>query len=136
MSVYYFRILIWGMCFYMSNQLLQSLLNAEKQYGFSSFTAMMNNLILTAAVLLMGHKFGLSAMAMAGAIFLYCSVSVFTDQEQGLWTADGSLWLAGFPNLEALPPGSTDFLWKCNLRVESAGGQESVVGYGDGIGYS
>ena len=24
MSVYYFRILIWGMCFYMSNQLLQS----------------------------------------------------------------------------------------------------------------
>lgn len=65
MSVYYFRILIWGMCFYMSNQLLQSLLNAEKQYGFSSFTAMMNNLILTAAVLLMGHKFGLSAMAMA-----------------------------------------------------------------------
>ena len=71
-----------------------------------------------------------------GAIFLYCSVSVFTDQEQGLWTADGSLWLAGFPNLEALPPGSTDFLWKCNLRVESAGGQESVVGYGDGIGNS
>lgn len=65
MSVYYFRILIWGMCFYMSNQLLQSLLNAEKQYGFSSFTAMMNNLILTAAVLLMGHRFGLSAMAMA-----------------------------------------------------------------------
>ena len=53
------------MCFYMSNQLLQSLLNAEKQYGFSSFTAMMNNLILTAAVLLMGHRFGLSAMAMA-----------------------------------------------------------------------
>lgn len=65
MSVYYFRILIWGMCFYMSNQLLQSLLNAEKQYGFSSFTAMMNNLILTAAVLLMGHRFGLRAMAMA-----------------------------------------------------------------------
>ena len=65
LAVSYFRILIWGMCFYMSNQLLQSLLNAEKQYGFSSFTAMMNNLILTAAVLLMGHRFGLSAMAMA-----------------------------------------------------------------------
>ena len=33
--------------------------------AFSSFTAMMNNLILTGAVLIMGHRFGLSAMAMA-----------------------------------------------------------------------
>lgn len=64
-SVYYFRLLIWGMCFYMSNQLLQSLLNAEKQYGFSSLTAMLNNLILTGAVLVLGGTFGLSAMAMA-----------------------------------------------------------------------
>ena len=88
MSVYYFRILIWGMCFYMSNQLLQSLLNAEKQYGFSSFTAMMNNLILTAAVLLMGHRVRSECHGDGGAIFLYCSVSVFADQEQGLWTAD------------------------------------------------
>lgn len=65
LAVYYFRILIWGMCFYMSNQLLQSLLNAEKQYGYSSFTAMLNNLILTGAVLAMGYRFGLSAMAVA-----------------------------------------------------------------------
>ena len=31
-----------------------------------------------------------------GAIFLYCSVSVFADQKPGLWTADISIWLAGF----------------------------------------
>ena len=63
--VSYFRIMVWGMCFYMSNQLLQSLLNAEKNYGFSSLAAMMNNVILTAIVLLFGHKFGLTAMAVA-----------------------------------------------------------------------
>ena len=57
-----------------------------------------------------------------GTVFLYCSVFVFADQESGLWMADISIWLAGFSNLEALPPGSTDFLWKCNLRVESTGG--------------
>lgn len=36
LAVSYFRIMVWGMCFYMSNQLLQSLLNAEKDYAFSS----------------------------------------------------------------------------------------------------
>lgn len=65
LTTQYFRILIWGMCFYMSNHMMQSLLNAEKQYGFSSFTAMLNNLILTFAVLLLGHRFGLYAMAVA-----------------------------------------------------------------------
>lgn len=65
MAVSYFRILVWGMCFYMSNQLLQSLLNAEKNYGFSSLAAMMNNVILTAVVFLFGHQFGLTAMAVA-----------------------------------------------------------------------
>ncbi len=65
LAVSYYRILIWGMCFYMSNQLLQSLLNAEEAYGYSSFTAMMNNLILTAAVLLLGYRYGLHAMAVA-----------------------------------------------------------------------
>ena len=65
LAVSYFRIMVWGMCFYMSNQLLQSLLNAEKNYGFSSLAAMMNNVILTAIVLLFGHKFGLTAMAVA-----------------------------------------------------------------------
>lgn len=64
-AVSYFRLLIWGMCFYMSNQLLQSLLNAEKEYGFSSFSAMLNNLILTIAVVFMGHRFGLQVMAVA-----------------------------------------------------------------------
>lgn len=65
LAVSYFRILIWGMCFYMSNQLMQSLLNAEKKYGFSSFTAMLNNLILMVAVLLLGSRFGMHALAMA-----------------------------------------------------------------------
>lgn len=65
LAVSYFRILIWGMCFYVSNQLLQSLLNAEKNYGFSSLAAMMNNVILTAIVFLFGHQFGLTAMAVA-----------------------------------------------------------------------
>ena len=45
LAVSYFRIMVWGMCFYMSNQLLQSLLNAEKDYAFSSLAAMMNNVI-------------------------------------------------------------------------------------------
>ncbi len=65
LSISYFRILIWGMCFYMSNQLLQSLLNAEKAYGYSSFTAMINNLVLTAAVFCLGRRFGLKTMAAA-----------------------------------------------------------------------
>lgn len=76
LSVEYFRILIWGMCFYMSNQLLQSLLNAEKEYGYSSFTAMLNNLILTVAVLLLGYRFGLHAMAVA-VPFSYLAQYVF-----------------------------------------------------------
>ena len=65
LSVSYFRILIWGMCFYMSNQLLQSLLNAEKQYGYSSFTAMLNNLILTVAVIFCGKRFGMHVLAVS-----------------------------------------------------------------------
>lgn len=65
LAVSYFRIMVWGMCFYMSNQLLQSLLNAEKDYAFSSLAAMMNNVILTAVVFLFGHQFGLPAMAVA-----------------------------------------------------------------------
>ncbi len=65
LSVSYFRILIWGMCFYMTNSLLQGLLNAEKQYGFSSFAAMINNLILTIAVVLLGFRFGMKALAVA-----------------------------------------------------------------------
>lgn len=65
LAVSYFRVLIWGMCFYMSNQLLQSLLNAEKEYRFSSFTAMINNLVLTIAVLFLGNRFGMRALAMA-----------------------------------------------------------------------
>ncbi|HBN57214.1 MAG TPA: murein biosynthesis integral membrane protein MurJ [Lachnospiraceae bacterium] len=65
LSVSYFRILIWGMCFYMSNQLLQSLLNAEKQYGYSSFTAMLNNLLLTAAVVFCGKRYGMHVLAVS-----------------------------------------------------------------------
>lgn len=80
LSVSYFRILIWGMCFYMSNQLLQSLLNAEKEYGFSSFTSMMNNLILTAAVLLLGHRFGMRAMA-AAVPFSYVAQYLFLQMK-------------------------------------------------------
>ena len=76
LAVSYFRILIWGMCFYMSNQLLQSLLNAEKQYGYSSFTAMLNNLILTGAVVALGRHFGLWAMA-AAVPFSYLAQYLF-----------------------------------------------------------
>lgn len=76
LSTSYFRILIWGMCFYMSNQLLQSLLNAEKEYGFSSFTAMINNLILTGAVFFMGRRFGLKTMA-AAVLFSYMAQYLF-----------------------------------------------------------
>lgn len=65
LAVFYFRILVWGMSFYMSNSLLQSLLNAEKAYGFSALTAMLNNLILTAAVILLGYRYGMVAMAAA-----------------------------------------------------------------------
>ncbi len=65
LAVGYFRILIWGMCFYVSNQLLQSLLNAEKQYGFSSFTAMLNNKIMTLSVCFLGNCYWMKALAMA-----------------------------------------------------------------------
>lgn len=76
LTIFYFRILIWGMCFYMSNQLLQSLLNAEKQYGYSSFTAMINNLILTATAVILGARFGMTAMA-AAVPFSYMIQYVF-----------------------------------------------------------
>lgn len=76
LAVFYFRILIWGMCFYMSNYLLQSLLNAEKEYGFSSFAAMLNNLILTAVVVLIGYRFGVGALA-AATLFSYVVQYVF-----------------------------------------------------------
>lgn len=65
LSVSYFRILIWGMCFYMVNSLLQGLLNAEKRYGFSSFAAMINNLVLTLAVILLGSRVGMRVVAVA-----------------------------------------------------------------------
>lgn len=70
LSTMYFRILVWGMCLYMSNHLLQSLLNAEKEYGYSSFAAMLNNMILAAAVFCLGRRYGLKAMAGA-VLFSY-----------------------------------------------------------------
>ncbi len=93
MSVSYFRILIWGMCFYMSNQLLQSLLNAEKQYGYSSFTAMLNNLILTAAVFFLGKRYGLWTMA-AAVVFSYVAQYLFLQVKSRKY---GNLtWKYGF----------------------------------------
>ena len=77
LAVSYFRIMVWGMCFYMSNQLLQSLLNAEKDYAFSSLAAMMNNVILTAVVFLFGHQFGLPAMAVAVPVSILSSMCSF-----------------------------------------------------------
>lgn len=76
LSVFYFRILIWGMCFFMLNQLLQSLLNAERQYGYSSFTAMMNNLILTVAVVFCGRQYGMGVLAVS-MLFSYTIQYVF-----------------------------------------------------------
>lgn len=76
LSVFYFRILIWGMCFFMINQLLQSLLNAERQYGYSSFTAMMNNLILTAAVIVCGRQYGMGVLAVS-MLFSYMIQYIF-----------------------------------------------------------
>lgn len=93
MSVSYFRILIWGMCFYMSNQLLQSLLNAEKQYGYSSFTAMLNNLILTAAVFFLGKRYGLWTMA-AAVVFSYVAQYLFLQMRS--WRYGNLTWRHGF----------------------------------------
>ena len=93
MSVSYFRILIWGMCFYMSNQLLQSLLNAEKQYGYSSFTAMLNNLILTAAVFFLGRRYGLWTMA-AAVVFSYVAQYLFLQVKS--WRYGNLTWKYGF----------------------------------------
>lgn len=92
MSVSYFRILIWGMCFYMSNQLLQSLLNAEKQYGYSSFTAMLNNLILTAAVFFLGKHYGLWTMA-AAVVFSYAAQYLFLQAKS--WRYGNLTWRYG-----------------------------------------
>ncbi len=89
LAVFYFRILIWGMCFYMSNQLLQSLLNAEKEYGYSSFTAMLNNLILTAAVFCLGKHFGLNVMA-AAVLFSYAVQYLFLQAKS---------WRYGHPSV-------------------------------------
>lgn len=92
MSVSYFRILIWGMCFYMSNQLLQSLLNAEKEYGYSSFTAMLNNLILTVAVFFLGKYYGLWTMA-AAVVFSYVAQYVFLQVKS--WRYGNLTWRYG-----------------------------------------
>ncbi|MCI9657007.1 MAG: murein biosynthesis integral membrane protein MurJ [Lachnospiraceae bacterium] len=80
LSTTYFRILVWGMCLYMSNHLLQSLLNAEKEYGYSSFAAMLNNMILAAVVFFLGKRYGLKAMAGA-VLFSYVVQYLFLQMK-------------------------------------------------------
>lgn len=114
LAVSYFRILIWGMCFYMSNQLLQSLLNAEKQYGYSSFTAMLNNLILTGAVVALGRHFGLWAMGGGCAVFLSCTVLISADQESEVWIPHSKIWIPGFTDQEDVHLCVAGILRKCD----------------------
>ncbi len=140
MVLSYYRILIWGMCFYMSNSLFQSLLNAEKVYGYFTFTAMLNNLILTAAVMLLGRKYGLTVMA-AAVPFSYFVQFVFLQvksQRYGKLTVRYAFGDSRIKMLclKACPIFFGNAIWELNQLVDRSLLSSMVVGSVTAVSYA
>ena len=64
-SILYFRVLVVGYVFALVAALYQNLLDAEKIYGFSSFTSIVNSVVLIVVILLGASKIGIWALVIS-----------------------------------------------------------------------
>ena len=64
-TVIYFRVMVIGYVFALVSALYQNLLNAEKRYGFSSVTSIINSFVLIVLILMLAGKIGIWALVIS-----------------------------------------------------------------------
>ena len=65
MAVLFFRIMAVGIVFSLVTDIMQSLMNAEKIYGYVSFATILNSFILIIAIIVFDERFGILALVIA-----------------------------------------------------------------------
>lgn len=65
LTIRFFRVLVLGFTFALTTHLYTNLLNAEKVYGFSTFCAIINSVVLIAFIILFSESWGVWALVIS-----------------------------------------------------------------------